>query len=54
MARRFAAERYFNCAHCEDLIEPGDEAYAVFDYGPHPVCAECFRCVEFERDFQIK
>lgn len=49
MARRFAAERYTNCAECEDLIEPGDDA-GYTDEVKGAVCRECFDYFE-EVDF---
>lgn len=45
MARRFTAARYSNCAECEDLIEPGDEAGFV-DGWDGALCEECFAWAE--------
>lgn len=54
MARRFVAERWSNCADCEDLIEPGDEA-GVVDEVTGAVCTQCFEYwteVEFWESFE--
>lgn len=40
MARRFTAERYSNCAGCEEVIEPGDDAgFARGQQGA--LCEDC-------------
>lgn len=41
MARRFTAERFANCAECEDLIEPGDSA-GYDREAEGALCRECF------------
>lgn len=45
MARRFTAERYSNCAHCEEVIEPGDDA-GFLQGIQGALCEECLQWAE--------
>lgn len=45
MARRFVAELYSNCAECEDLIEPGDDAGYAKGYDG-ALCEDCMSWAE--------
>lgn len=46
MARRFTAAHYSNCADCEDVIEPGDDAGYVEDIDG----AVCETCLDWHSD----
>lgn len=49
MARRFTAERYSNCAECEELIEPGDDAGYAKGYEG----ALCDTCLEWAEETEV-
>jgi hypothetical protein len=50
MARgRFVAAFYSNCANCEEVIEPGDEAGFVRGVD-RAVCEDCFEELSAELD----
>ena len=55
MARgRFVASFYSNCAHCEEVIEPGDDAGFIREIDG-AVCEECLAWdaeTDFEGDFE--
>lgn len=51
MARkRFIAAFYSNCAECENLIEPGDEAGFVRGYD-RAVCEDCLGELDDEDEY---
>lgn len=52
MARRFTAERYSNCAHCEEVIEPGDDAGYIRAYANAAICEECLQWAEESAGFE--